>query len=105
MVFLKCGTYGDDTDEDVNQTQAVKTLAAGEKEKEEYLDKLYVGFWNEQWLHWYPKMPHPIMIPNVRSIFLIHGKKYLVEKLTATFSADKGKMLQLLKMDAYRIEE
>ena len=154
LVFLECGTYGDDTDEDVNQTQAVKTLAAGEKEKsEEYLDKLYVGFWNGAWLNWYPKMPHPIIdpveirgngwhtydysmrlsgtyadstrtathnidqsrkytfqfladeIPNVRSIFLIHGKKYLAEKITATFSADKGKMSQLLKMDAYRIEE
>ena len=44
-------------------------------------------------------------IPDVRSIFLIHGKKYLAEKITATFSADKGKMSQLLKMDAYRIEE
>mgnify|MGYP007101858435 FL=1 len=154
LVFIECGTYGDDTEEDVNQTQAVNTLTAGEKDKkEEYFDKLYVGFWNGQWLNWYPHMPHPIIdpvevrgatwhtweysmrlhgkyadstrtathnidqsrkytfqfladeIPNVRSIFLIHGKKYLAEKITATFSADSGGMSQLLKMDAYRLEE
>ena len=43
-------------------------------------------------------------IPKVRSIFLIHGKKYLAEKITATFSAESG-MSQLLKMDAYRMVE
>lgn len=152
VVFIECGMYGDDTEEDVNQTQAANTLAAGEKDqKEEYLDKMYVGFWNGEWLNWYPQMPHPIIdpvelrgdswhtyeysmrlsgkyadttrtathnidqsrkytfqfladsIPNVRSIFLIYGKKYLAEKITATFSAESG-MSQLLKMDAYRLE-
>ena len=152
MVFLECGTYGDDTEEDANQTQAVNTLKAGEKEKkEEYIDRLYVGFWNGAWLNWYPQMPHPIIdpveirngswrtynysmrltgkyanekrtstnhinqsrkytfqfladsIPDERSIFLIHGKKYLAEKITATFSAESG-MSQLLKMDAYRLD-
>ena len=152
VVFIECGMYGDDTEEDVNQTQAANTLAAGEKDqKEEYLDRMYVGFWNGDWLNWYPQMPHPIIdpvelrgdswhtyeysmrlsgkyadttrtathnidqsrkytfqfladsIPNVRSIFLIHGKKYLAEKITATFSAESG-MSQLLKMDAYRLE-
>jgi len=153
MVFIECGTYGDDTEEDVNQTQAVNTLAAGEKDKkEEYLDKMFVGFWNGAWLNWYPNMPHPIIdpveirgsswhtydysmrlhgiyasqtrnvthhidqsrkytfqfladsIPDVRSIFLIHGKKYLAEKITATFSAETG-MSSLLKLQAYRIND
>ena len=43
-------------------------------------------------------------IPDVRSIFLIHGKKYLAEKITATFSAETG-MSQLLKMVCYRMKE
>ena len=43
-------------------------------------------------------------IPDVRSIFLIHGKKYLAEKITATFSAETG-MSQLLKMVCYRLRE
>ena len=153
LVYLECGTYGDDTEEDVNQTQAANTLAAGEKDqKEEYLDKMYVGFWNGAWLNWYPQMPHPIIdpveirgsgwhtydyslrlhglfanqartaihsidqsrkynfqfladsIPDVRSIFLIHGKKYLAEKITATFSAETG-MSSLLKIEAYRLDK
>ena len=41
-------------------------------------------------------------VPNVRSVFLIHGKKYMAEKITATFSAETG-MSQLLKMVCYRI--
>lgn len=40
-------------------------------------------------------------IPDVQSIFYIHGKKYLAEKITATFSEDG--MSQLLKMVAYRV--
>lgn len=40
-------------------------------------------------------------IPDVQSVFLIHGKKYLAEKITATFS-EEG-MSQLVKMVAYRI--
>ena len=40
-------------------------------------------------------------IPDVRSIFYIHGKKYLAEKITATFTEDG--MSQLVKMVAYRI--
>ncbi|MBP5381490.1 MAG: hypothetical protein J6Y39_07185 [Bacteroidaceae bacterium] len=43
-------------------------------------------------------------IPDVRSIFLIHGKKYMAEKITATFSAETG-MSQLLKMTCYRLED
>lgn len=43
-------------------------------------------------------------IPDVRSVFLIHGKKYLAEKITATFSAETG-MSQLLKMVCYRMKE
>ena len=41
-------------------------------------------------------------IPNVRNVFFIHGKKYLAEKITATFSAETG-MSQLLKMTCYRL--
>ncbi|MBR7172078.1 MAG: hypothetical protein IKD19_07730 [Prevotella sp.] len=40
-------------------------------------------------------------IPDVRSIFYIHGKKYLAEKITATFT--ENGMSQLVKMVAYRI--
>ena len=43
-------------------------------------------------------------IPDIRSIFLIHGKKYMAEKITATISAETG-MSQLLKMTCYRIVE
>lgn len=40
-------------------------------------------------------------IPDVRSIFFIHGKRYLAEKITCSFS-ETG-MSKLLKMVAYRI--
>lgn len=40
-------------------------------------------------------------IPDVKSIFYIHGKKYLAEKITATFT--ENGMSQLVKMVAYRI--
>lgn len=41
------------------------------------------------------------IIPDVQSVFIIHGKRYLAEKITATFS--ENGMSQLLKMVAYRI--
>ena len=158
VIFMECGTLGSDTedaeDKDENQTQAVNTISAGEKEKkEEFFDKIYVGFWDGVLSRQWPLMPHPIIdtvtvnqdnelththfsmrlagverpetrtdhfrinqsikftfkflmrdgaIPDVRSIFLIHGKKYMAEKITATFSAETG-MSQLLKMVCYRI--
>lgn len=40
-------------------------------------------------------------IPAVQSIFYIHSKKYLAEKITATFTEDG--MSQLCKMVAYRM--
>ena len=40
-------------------------------------------------------------IPDVKSIFFIHGKKYLAEKITATFTEDG--MQQLLKLTGYRM--
>ena len=40
-------------------------------------------------------------IPAVQSIFYIHGKKYLAEKITATFT--ENGMSQLCKMVAYRM--
>ncbi len=43
-------------------------------------------------------------VPEVRSIFLIHGKRYLAEKITATFSAETG-MSQLMKIVCYRAYE
>lgn len=159
VIFMECGTLGDDTedaeDKDENQTQAVNTISAGEKEKkEEFFDKIYVGFWDGNLNRTWPLMPIPIIdpfmmnqnnqliqthysmrltgaekpetrtdnfsvdqsikftfkflvkdgaIPNVRSIFFIHGKRYLAEKITATFSAETG-MSQLLKMVCYRID-
>ena len=42
-------------------------------------------------------------IPNVRSVFYIKGKKYLCEKITATFT-EKGRS-QLLKGTFYKIKE
>ena len=158
VIFMECGTLGsdveDEEDADENQTQAVNTISAGEKEKkEEFFDKIYVGFWDGNLNRTWPLMPIPIIdpymmdqnnqliqgaysmrltgvqkpitrsdnykidqskkftfkflvkngpIPNVRSIFLIHGKKYMAEKITATFSAETG-MSQLLKMVCYRI--
>ena len=158
MVFLECGELGDDTgdaeDKDENQTQAVNTIASGEKDKkEEFFDKLYVGFWDGNLTRTWPLMPLPIIdpyminqdneliltpysmrltgakkpetrtenfsidqsvkftfkfivkdgrVPDVRSIFLIHGKKYIAEKITATFNAESG-MSQLMKMVCYRI--
>ena len=158
VIFMECGTLGsdvkDEEDADENQTQAVNTISAGEKEKkEEFFDKIYVGFWDGNLSRLWPLMPHPIIdtvtvnqnnelkhthfsmrltgsekpetrtdnykidqskkftfkflvkdgpVPNVRSIFYIHGKKYMAEKITATFSAETG-MSQLLKMVCYRV--
>ena len=158
MLFIECGTLGDDyedaEDKDENQTQAVNTITIGEKQKkEEFFDKIYVAFWDGQWLKYHPHMPRPYIdryemkpdntvsynsysmrlrgnvtpfsrrtkykvnqqrkftfsflsdtIPDVRSIFIIHGKRYIAEKITATFSAEAG-MSQLLKMTAYRLRE
>lgn len=156
MLFVECGTLGDDEadaeDRDENQTLAVNVLAAGEKEKkEEYFDKLYVGFWDGTYMKYHPQMPHPYVdrhevkpdntytknlysmrlrgketpltretrfwvnqqrkftfsflsedVPDVRSIFLVHGKRYLAEKITATFSAETGRS-QVLKMVGYQL--
>jgi hypothetical protein len=158
MLFVECGTLGDDEedaeDKDENQTQAVNTIAVGEKEKkEEFFDKIYVAFWDGTYGKFHPQMPRPYVdrheikpdntytrnnwsmrlagsdtpfsnktkyrvdqqrkftfsflsdtIPDVRSIFLIHGKRYMAEKITATFSAETG-MSQLLKMVCYRLRE
>ena len=161
-VFLECGTYGDvDDNENEEQSLVVNALIDGKKEqKEEFFDKIYVGFWNGledtaagkenvplPWIDNYFVTTKNVMrythmqepedfsmrlrglkvnerrttkynidqskkytfkfivtdnrIPDVQSVFLIHGKKYLAEKITATFS-ETG-MSQLLKMVAYRI--
>lgn len=162
-VFLECGTYGDSDDANEDQTLAVNMLMDGEPEKkEQYFDKLFVGFWdrnynvqNHNGSHYYPipwidnihvdvfsnlsithmdqyedysmrlkgglinqnaVAKHRIdqsmkftfsfivkdgKIPDVQSIFYIHGKKYLAEKISATFTEDG--MSQLLKMVAYRM--
>ena len=164
-VFLECGSYGDVEDNDENQTRAVNVLIDGEPEKkEEYFDKIYVGFWNGirdvqrsadskkpyypiPWIDNYwisqdnlmgllhhdeqedasmrltgPEVNHMAFtkhkvdqsikftfkflvkdgkLPDIQSIFLIHGKKYLAEKITATFTEDG--MSQLVKMVAYRL--
>ena len=162
-VFLECGTYGDMEDADENQTLAVNTLTDGEPDKkEEYYDKLYVGYWdgtdaaqNHSGSTFYPlpwvdnilvnpdnnlckthmdeqedysmrlkgrlvaynhQVKHKVdqsikftfkflisdgVIPDINSIFYIHGRKYLAEKITATFTEDG--ISQLVKMVAYRI--
>ena len=43
-------------------------------------------------------------IPNIRSVFYINGKRYLCEKITATFTAEAG-MSQLLKGIFWKITE
>lgn len=154
MIFIECGTLGDDSEnENVEdyQSPAVKTLAAGEKEKkDEYFDKLFVAFWDGNATQYFPACPRPYIdkyevkqnntlivhpgslrlsgpesssqraieyrvdqskkftfsflsdtIPDVRSIFFVHGKRYLAEKITCSFS-ETG-MSKLLKMVAYRI--
>ena len=155
MIFIECGEYGDDIedaeDADTNQTPVVNILADGEKnKKEEYFDKLYVGFYDGNYTRYAPYHPHPQIdtievtpdnilasshysmrlsgaeapdirtskhkvdhtqkftftfiadaVPDVRNIFLIHGKKYLAEKITATIS-EKG-LSQQMKMVCYRL--
>ena len=41
-------------------------------------------------------------VPDVRSIFLLHGKKYMAEKITATVSAETG-MSQVMKMVCHQV--
>lgn len=41
------------------------------------------------------------MIPDVRSVFFIHGKKYLCEKITANFT--ENGMSQMMKGEFYRV--
>ena len=155
LIFIECGEYGDDTedaeDDDTNQTPIVNILTTGEKEKkEEYFDRLYVGFYDGYYNKHAPYHPRvdidPIAIspdntpetshdsmrlsgvqapdgrtaihsvdhsqkftftfisdaiPNVRSIFLIHGKKYLAEKITATIS--ENGLSQQMRMVCYRL--
>lgn len=43
------------------------------------------------------------VIPDAKSIFFIHGKKYLAEKITASFTEDG--MSQLMKITCYRMKE
>lgn len=154
MLFIECGTYGDDAAEDTNedQTNPVNAIVAGEKEgKDAFFDKLHVAFWEGAINKYYPLMPHPYVdlnefthdgrmiyntstmrlgtakapsvrnsvhtidqkhkytfsfladrIPDVTSMFIIHGKKYLAEKITATFTEDG--MSQLLKIVCYRVK-
>ena len=110
-------------------------------EDEEFLDKIYVGFWSGESIYSMYKHPHIDVvtfypdwsctqggwslslvsntfndyqepdkidptkkytfkfladdIPNVRSVFIIFGKRYVCEKITATFT--ENGMSQLLK--------
>lgn len=154
MIFIDCGEYGADTEDDDSdklQTPIVNILSAGEIDKrEEYFDKLYVGFFDGYYNKYAPQLPraevdpvevspsntlrtshfsmrlsgpfapdsrtpaHEVdhsmkftftfladAVPDVRSIFLIHGKKYLAEKITATIS--ENGLSQQMKMVAYRL--
>lgn len=156
VFFMECGTLGDDTgsqEANPDQTFAANAIKAGEgSTRDEYFDRLYVGFWEGTPTTYYPDLPHPYVnkyevlpnntmqtnrynmrlsgikapggkvrkflvdqskkfsftfiadaIPNVQSYFFIHGKKYLAEKITATFS--ESGMSQKMKMVAYRVEE
>lgn len=155
VIFVECGTMenGDsaDLDDDDIETQIVNVIKAGEKEKkEEYFDKLYVAFWDGEYLRQGTRLPYPCIdsyeitidsakvthtynmrlagnlangmripkfnidvtkkftfsflsndIPNVRSVFVIRGKMYLAEKITATIS--ENGLSQQMKMVAYRL--
>ena len=157
MVFLECGTYGDSSDDDENQSMAVNVLIDGEKDKEEeYYDKLYVGFWEDacSMMETYYPIPYTDnyvygidnsvtktmrgdysmrlvgtmwatrrsggytidqsrkytfsfladTIPDPKAVFHIQGKRYVCQKITATFNEDTG-MSKKMKGIFYRIEE
>lgn len=154
QIFLECGELDDDgsntTDSTDAQTPAYTTLTDGPQESKAHFDKLYVAFWDGNYLAYKPRRPHPYIdaiemlpdgsskthdytlrlggkkanlerkthyfidptqkftfsflsssIPDVKSIFFIHGKKYLAEKITATFT--ENGMQQLLKLTGYRM--
>ena len=42
-------------------------------------------------------------IPNVRSLFVIHGQRYICEKITATFTEDG--MSELMKGEFWLVED
>lgn len=162
-IFLQLPDYGVDTPEDPNygsnwdafwanmEYWAPKTLKKGDQSSsggEEFLDKLYVAFWDKNCWH-APYYPVPVIdtytiypdwacikhdvsmrlrsesftlytrtrdidptikytfefiaddVPNVRSLFLIHGQRFVAEKVTATFTEDG--MSQKMKIDCYRV--
>lgn len=158
MIFIECGELNDDSGEDEDdedlQTQIVNMINSGEQNNnQEFFDKLYVSFYDGDYMRYYPQFPRPYndryeiddenrvcqaqsydmrlakelsqreehemlrviadkkytftfiadTIPDVRSIFFIHGKRYLAEKITAKLS-EEG-VSQELKMVAYRIDE
>lgn len=155
-IFLECGEMDEEDSSAVPvdttdaQTPAAKAISEGVKEKRAYFDKLFVAFWDGNYLAYKPCRPHPYIdpveitpdgvyrshpyslrlqgrkaihdrqirfridptqkftfsflsdtIPNVQSIFYVHGKKYLAEKITCSFS--ENGMSRLLKMVAYRV--
>ena len=161
VLFLSLSAYDEDTSssgKDENEypfvkTFPVSTLETGEKDKKaEYLDRIYVGWFDgsnrlvgnhlpypnvedvviaEDWSGFArldfsmrinaggisrgryihnidPKMKSTFKfladnIPDVRSVFLIRGKRYICEKITATFT--ENGMSQLLKGVFYPIVE
>lgn len=159
VLFLPFGNYDEDFSESIEEdehpfmkTYSLATLEAGEpKEKTEYYDRIYIGFWDGS-QNTRRKLPHPEVmdieipddwssfsfrhfslrinnkkakrnitihqvenkikyvfkfisdtIPDVRSVFHIKGKRYICEKITATFT-EKG-MSQLLKGEFYPIAD
>ena len=42
-------------------------------------------------------------VPNVRSVFIIHGQRYICEKITATFTEDG--MSELMKGEFWLVED
>ena len=127
----------------------IRTVEMDSGDEEEYLDKIYVGFWTGVWF--FECYEHPQIdcvdfehgwecnytgwslslhsdtfnqyvepekidptkkftfkfladdVPNPRSLFIIYGKRYVCEKITATFT-EKG-MSQLMKGTFYQVAE
>lgn len=152
--FLECGEYLNSAETIIPWDYANQKLNKGKSEQSvEYLDKLYMGFWNGATYNaMYGKYTFPIIdhvltypremnfeltgfsmrlrsnvfntnsktyaidsthkytfkflahtIPNVRSLFIIRGRKYICEKITATFT--ENGMSQLLKGEFYPVAE
>jgi hypothetical protein len=157
MIFLPLSTYEgsgvEDEEGGIPKSLPQRILEAGEEDKSaEYLDRIYVGFYDRQMSSGSAIAPCPYIcslevnenwsivkhegslrlndpdgiarrtpysidptkkytfsflsdvIPDITGIFIIAGKRYVCEKLTATFKAETG-MSQLIKGVFYQMTD